>query len=70
MKELSNLQLLNLAKTALEDKADRLATRYGKPDTSKRQVVEKIRECFDQIDWIDSEIDRIHKGNPTPPRLK
>ena len=73
MKELSQLQLLSLAKEALANKADTLVSRYLKPfgcGMSKREIITATSVCFEQIDWIDSEIERIRKENPTPPRLK
>ena len=71
MKELSQLQVLTLAKSALEAKADNLASHYGNyADMTKRDIINKIRTCFDEIDWIDSEIERIRKENPRPPRIE
>ena len=65
MKELTQAQLLTLAKSALESQADNLASRYNKPtaEVGKREIIEKIRTCFDKIDWIDAELERIRKGN-------
>lgn len=57
---LTKIQIYNLAISALEAKALRLAERYGKDhEASRSEIVKKMYECHQQMDWLREQIDAV-----------
>ena len=61
MKELTQLQLLTLAKQALQNKCDTIVSMYGKPERTREEVICKASETLEYIAWVNAEIERLGK---------